>query len=221
MRFVLPLIFGFCVALPFGARAEDPNKIAPEQQNTRLAPGPDNNDNRLTPANTDNQLPFKRDERVQNNRFTTPELREKKMAPVGERQAPIDVKETREKTIIDRKDYPKPDVIDRKMSPDNAEMFFAQPKGDMVKKYDLVPKYQNRLTDAENAAAQRQPTLEKRTTFDKINRFVFRRNGPGENGNPIVTPAGGGAPATVSGGTQKTASAPPPPQLQPATMPAP
>ncbi|HTJ77422.1 MAG TPA: hypothetical protein VL357_00335 [Rariglobus sp.] len=216
MRSALPLLLALSVAFPFGVRAEDATKVAPDQQNTQLAPGANNTDTRLAPGNADNQLPFKRDDRVQNSRFSTPELREKKLAPDADKRAPFDMTEAHEKNIIDRKDYPKPDVRENQMSPENKEMFYAQPKGDMLKSYNTVAKYQNRMTDAENAASQRQPKLEKRTTFDKINRFIFKRNGPGENGNPIVTPAGGGTTSTVSGGTQKTASAPPPPQLQPA-----
>ena len=211
MRPVLPLFFVLLAVLPLGARADDASKIAPSQQNTQLAPGGDNTYNRLAPGNTTNQLPFTRDDRVQNSRFSTPELRDKKLAPIGDRRAPFDMTEAHDKNIIDRKDYPKPDVRDNKMSPDNAQMYRDQPKGDMVKTYDMAAKYQDRISDAATAASQRQPKLEKRTTFDKINRFVFQRNGPGENGNPIVTAAGGGTSASVSGGSQKTQPAPLPP----------
>ena len=49
-------------------------------------------------------------------------------------------------------------------------------------------------TDADMAAAQRAPKLEKRTTFEKLNRFVFKRNAPGSaDGKPVVTPAAGGS----------------------------
>ena len=217
MRPALPLFFALLVVLPYGMRAEDATKVAPDQQNTQLAPGAGNNDTRLAPGNADNQLPFKRDDRVQNSRFSTPELRDKKMAPLGDKRAPFDMTETHEKNIIDRKDYPKPEVRDNKMSPQNGRLYRDQPKGDMVKTYEMSAKYQDRLTDAATAASQRQPKLEKRTTFDKINRFVFRRNGPGEEGGKsLVTPAGGGTASTVSGGSQKTAASPPPPQLQPA-----
>jgi len=216
MKSALPLFFVLLAALPSGMRAEDPTKVAPEQKNTQLAPGTNNDDSRLAPGNTDNQLPFKRDDRVQNSRFSTPELRDKKLAPVGDRRAPFDVTETRDKNIVDRKDYPTPEIRDNKMSPDNGQLYRDQPKGDMVKKYDMVGKYQDRMTDAATAASQRQPKFEKRTTFDKINRFVFRRNGnPGEGDNAVVTKAGGGADATVSGGTRTTGAMPPPPQIQP------
>jgi len=217
VKSALPLFFVLLAALPPGMRAEDPTKVDPSQKNTQLAPGADNTANRLAPGNTDNQLPFKRDDRVQNSRFTTPELREKKLAPISDRRAPFDVTETREKNIIDRKDYPKPEIRDNKMSPDNGQLYHNQPKGDMVKKYDMVAKYQDRMTDAADAAAQRQPKFEKRTTFDKINRFAFRRNAPDGSGDSPVTPAGGGDASAISGGKQTTASAPPPPQLQPAS----
>ncbi|MEZ0218079.1 MAG: hypothetical protein ACAH89_13165 [Rariglobus sp.] len=196
---------------PAIARADASRVVDPSQANTKLAPGADNTDDRHAPGNTDNQLPFKRNDRVQDNRFNTPELREKTLAPVNDRRAPFEMTETREKTIIDRKEFPKPEVKDRKISPDNNVMFSSQPKGDMVKKYDTVAKYQDRITDAETAASQRQPKLEKRTTFDRVNRFIFHRNGPGENDNPLSTKAGGGTTTSVSGGSQKTLTVPPPP----------
>ncbi|MBW8781912.1 MAG: hypothetical protein JF599_08500 [Verrucomicrobia bacterium] len=206
--------------LPLAVRAEDPTKVEPAQQNTQLSPTPDTTDNRLAPGNADNQRPFLRDERVQDSRFPTPEVKDKTMAPANDRRAPVEVKETRDKTILDRKDYPKPEVRDRETSHYDGEKARIQPQGDMIKKYDTVSKYQNRLTDAETAASQRQPKFEKRTTFDKVNRFVFRRNAPGGDDKALVTPAGGGVPVVTSGGAQKAAEAPPPPRLQPASTPA-
>jgi hypothetical protein len=69
-----------------------------------------------------------------------------------------------------------------------------QPKGDQIKKYEMAEKYQSRMTDAKTAAAQRQPKMQKVTSFEKINRFLFKRNGPGsETGKAMVTPAAGGS----------------------------
>ncbi|MFA6289434.1 MAG: hypothetical protein WC661_18795 [Opitutaceae bacterium] len=194
MKSALPLFFVLLAALPAGIRADDPSKVDPAKKNAQLAPNTDNTVTRLAPGNTDNQLPFKRDDRVQNSRFSTPELRDKKLAPVGDRRAPFDMTETRDKNIVDRKDYPKPVIRDNKMSPDNGQMYRDQPKGDMVKKYDMVAKYQDRMSDAANAAAQRQPKFEKLATFDKINRFVFKRNAPDVEAKSMVTPAGGPPP---------------------------
>ncbi|TSJ77128.1 hypothetical protein [Rariglobus hedericola] len=123
---------------------------------------------------------------------------ERKDSALGDKRAPIDLKEKRDKTIVDRKDYPKPEVRDRELNSHDGQRSSIQPKGDQILKYDTVAKYQDRMKDAETAASQRQPKMEKRTTFDKLNRFLFKRNGPGtENGTAMVTPAAGGpAPAS-------------------------
>ena len=221
MRFPLPLLLGLSAMIPLGVRADDPSKVDPTLQNTQLAPTQNNADNRLTPGNTDNQKPLLRDDRVQDSRFPAPEVREKTMAPSNDQKAPIEMKETREKNIIDRKDYPKPEVRDRETNRHDGEKARIQPTGDMIKKYDTVSKYQNRLNDASTAAAQRQPKFEKVTTFGKINRFVFQRNGPGEGGKAMVTPAGGGTTLTTTGGSPKETGAPPQTQqMQPASAPA-
>jgi len=135
---------------------------------------------------------------VQDQRFSAPEAIERKDSVVGDRRAAIDVTETRDKKIIDRKDFPKPDVRERQINRHDGEKAYIQPKGDMVKSYDKVSKYQDGMAAANTGEFQRQPTLEKRMSFDKLNRFIFRRNGPGsENGSAMVTPAAGGpAPAS-------------------------
>ena len=217
-----PIIFlGLFVLVPLGARADDPSKVDATQQNTRLAPTQDNADNRLAPTKADNQRPLLRDDHVQDSRFKTPEAREKSMAPSNDKKAPVEMKEMREKNMIDHKDYPKPDVRDRETNLHDGEKARIQPNGDMVKKYDTVSKYQNRINDAATAAAQRQPKLEKRTTFDKINRFIFQRNGPGEDGGKAeVTQAGGGTPLSSAGGPTKASDALPHSESQSAAAPA-
>jgi hypothetical protein len=184
--------------LPFGVQAKDPAAIDASKQNAQLAPTPESADTPLSPARETNQRTFFRNEHVQDQRFHTPEVIDRKNAPVGDRRAPIDVTETREKTIIDRKAFPKPEVREREINRHNGERARIQPEGDMLKKYDMVTKYQGRMKDADEAAARRAPKFEKRTTFEKLNRFAFKRNGPGtEGGSPMVTPAAGGpAPAS-------------------------
>ena len=219
MKFSPILFIGLFVLLPFGARADDPSKVDATQKNAQLAPTQDNADNRLAPSNTDNQRPLLRDDRVQDSRFQTPEVRGKPMAPSNDKKAPIEMKETREKNMIDHKDYPKPDVRDHETNRQDGEKARIQPTGDMVKKYDTVSKYQDRMDDAATAAAQRQPKFEKPTTFDKINRFVFQRNGPGEDGKAMVTQVGGGTPLSGAGGAAKAADTLPHPELQPSATP--
>ncbi len=203
MRSALPLLLVLSAVRPLGAHAKDPSQIDASKQNSQLAPTPESADTPLSPAREGNQRTFFRNEHLQEQRFTAPDMIERKDAPVGERRAPIDVTETREKNIIDRKEFPKPEVRERVMNHHDGEMSHIQPKGDMVKTYDKVSKYQGRMTDADTAAAQRKPLLEKKTTFEKLNRFIFRRNGPGsEGGNAMVTPAAGG-PAPASQDTYK------------------
>ena len=61
----------------------------------------------------------------------------------------------------------------------------------------MAEKYQQGIRAANAASVQLQPDLDRQSTFDQLNRFVFRRNGPGtEGGSALVTAAGGGA-ATV------------------------
>lgn len=190
MKAALPLIFAL---LAVHAHAKDPAQVDPAQRNEALAPTPESADTRLSPNRPSNQRTFLRNEVVQDQRFVAPEQIERKDAAVGGKRSSIDVTETREKTVIDRKEFPKPDVRDRQLNRHDGELSRIQPKGDMIKSYDTVSKYQDRMADAKNSAFQRQPTLEKRTSFEKLNRFVFQRNGPGSgDGQSVVTPAAGG-----------------------------
>lgn len=193
MRRALPL-FVLSVVMPVGLIAKDPANFDASRQNADLAPTPANSDTPLSPGREANQRPYFRNEIVQEQRFRAPEIIERKDAIVGERRAPIDVTETRKKEIVERKNYPKPELRDHKVNRHDGEQSRIQPRGDMVKKYDTVTKYQDRMADAKTATTLREPKLEKRTSFEKLNRFIFKRNAPGAaNGKPMVTPAGGGS----------------------------
>ncbi|MBC8040613.1 MAG: hypothetical protein H7Y06_08735 [Opitutaceae bacterium] len=197
MRVTPLLLLVVSAVLPLGLHAEDVTKVDATQRNTDLAPTQESADTRLSPGREANQRPFFRNEVVQDQRFNAPEKIDRKDATLGERRAPIDITETREKTIIERKDFTKPEVRERELNRHDGEKSRIQPKGDQVKKYDTVSKYQSRMADVDSGQFQRNPTLEKRTTFEKLNRFIFKRNAPGsENGTPTVTTAGGPAPAS-------------------------
>jgi hypothetical protein len=176
-----------------GGRAAAPSQFDPSNKNDQLAPTPERTDTRLAPNQEANQRPIERNDRLQDQRFTAPDNIERKDASVGEKRAPIEMKETRDKTVIQRKDAPKPELKTWDKNRQSGEKFNRQPTGDDVKKYEMADKYQGRMTDAKTAAAQRQPKMEKRTTFESINRFLFKRNGPGTpDGQAMVTPAAGG-----------------------------
>ena len=176
-----------------GLRAADPAQFDPSKKNDQLAPTSEQIDTRLAPNQEANQRPIERNDLLQDQRFKAPDKIERKDAVVGEKRAPIDLKEAREKNVIERKDVPKPELKTWDKNRHNGEKFGRQPSGDDVKKYDMADKYQRRMTDAKTAAAQRQPKMDKRTTFESINRFLFKRNGPGTpDGQAMVTPAAGG-----------------------------
>lgn len=197
MRPLLPLFFALAAWVPVLAHAKDPSQVDAAKQNTQLAPTPESADTPLSPRRETNQRTFFRNDHVQDQRFSVPDSVQRKDAVVGERRAPIDMKESRGKTVIDRKDYPKPEVRDRELNRHDGEKSRIQPDGDMVRKYDTVSKYQDGMKDAKTAAIQRQPKLEKRTTFEKLNRFIFKRNSPGApDGKPMVTTAGSQTPAS-------------------------
>jgi hypothetical protein len=192
MKPVLPLLFAvFCLGSST-LLARDPAKINAGQRNTTFAPSGSITPDKRTPEGNAT---------LQDKRFNSPELIERKDAAIADKRAPFAVEETREKEIYDRKDYPKPEVRDRETYARDGEKSRIQPKGDMIKKYDMAAKYQDRIKDAPNSGLQRSPTLEKRTTFDRINRFVFRRNGPGQGADTGVTAAGGGQIAAPAGYT--------------------
>ncbi len=193
MRFALPLLVVCSAVLPLRLHAKDPSQIDASKQNAELAATPESADTPLSPARESNQRTFFRNDHVQDQRFNAPDKIERKDSVLGDRRAPIDVTETHEKKIIDRKEFPKPEVREHEVNRHDGEMAHIQPKGDQLKTYDKVTKYQSRMADAD--FAQSKPKFEKRTTFDKLNRFVFKRNGPGsEDGKTMVTPAAGGPP---------------------------
>jgi hypothetical protein len=182
-----------CVLAPYGLHATDPAQIDAAKQNPNLSPNSETTDSRFSPANEAQQRAIQRNDTLQDQRFQTPAMIERKEAIVGEKRAPIDMQETRAKTIIERKDAPKPEIKTWDKNRHDGEKSAIQPSGDQIKKYELVDKYQSRLNDAKEAAASRQPLVQKTTTFEKINRFVFQRNGPGsDGGKAMVTTAGGG-----------------------------
>lgn len=204
MRFALPLLLTVAILSPLTAHAKDPSNVDASKQATQVAPGADNVDNRVSPGNENNQRTFIRNDHVQEQRFSTPELIERKDAAVGDKRAPIDMKEKNEKTIVDRKEAPKPELKDHVTNRHDGEKSYIQPKDDQIKKYDTVTKYQDKLKDAETTASQRQPKMEKRTTFEKVNRFIFKRNAPGaDDGKPMVTTAGAGENPPASASTYK------------------
>ena len=122
MRLVSPLasvVLAAFLAAPL-AQADDPSKVDPAKRDETFAP----------PANT--VAPEKRElpraEVVQERRAPVPDKVEKKPSAMGDRRAAIDLSETREKTVIDKKMGPKPEVQPRDLNRWNQEKAKVQPQ---------------------------------------------------------------------------------------------
>ena len=121
-------------------------------------------------------------------------LLDRKAATVGDRRAPIDVQEAREKQVRE-KESRRPEVREQRVSAFNHREARMSTSADS-KKPMLVTKYQDSLKAASASNMARFPALD-RSTGAKINRFVFRKNGTDSaviTSGAAVTPAGGGSP---------------------------
>jgi hypothetical protein len=117
---------------------------------------------------------------------------EKQKSALGERQAAVEVKETRAK-VIREKDTRPPEVREHVTSRLNHRPSSISTAADTAKP-PTVARYQDSLAAASAANMARFPAVDRATTA-KINRFVFRKN-PGDSaaaleGSPIVPAAGG------------------------------
>ncbi len=205
-RPLLLLAAALCAGLPW-TRAADPAKVDPAQQVEKYAPGPDT-------AKPVEKVLEKRADRVQDARAAIAGLIDEPTAPLAERRSPIDMAEAREKKIVERKDAPLATTpIEHKDSPLNGQAArdrFQSADNAYRGGGSAAEKYRQGLRDADAASVKFQPDLGRQTTFDQLNRFVYKRNGPGtEGGAALVTAAGGGAATQVPVATADAASAPP------------
>lgn len=118
---------------------------------------------------------------------------DKKQSTVGERRAPIEMTEARDKNVRE-KDSHRPEKIEQPTSAFNHRDARYSTAED-TKRQPMVTKYQDSLTSASATNMARFPALGN-ATGAKLNRFVFRKNGPE---TPValegaaITPAGGAA----------------------------
>lgn len=171
----------------FSARGADATTpIDYTQRNAPYAPG-------AKDVDADTRKP-EINEAAQKKRVT-PGTIEKKPAAVGERRAPIDINEARDKTVID-KDTRKPEKREQPRSLRDGQLSRYSTTDDPRKPTaNTVSKYQEALTAGNGVEIGKLPAGSKVTTT-KINRFVFRKNG-GEltesAARGAVTPAAGGS----------------------------
>jgi hypothetical protein len=131
-----------------------------------------------------------RNDAVGDRRFDTRQV-EKKDAVIGERRSNVVVGETRPKRTFvgpERKTY---EVIDRKENSWSGKMSRYSTSEDAYHSRTAI-RFQDKISDASPTARNAQPAVEKRTTFDRINRFVFHKN---SDQKVAVTRAGSEKPA--------------------------
>lgn len=167
------------------ARAADATSpVDPAQRNEPFAPTSGITPERQVPAGSVNG-------RVQERRVE-PAVVDRKESPLGERRAPVEVGESREKNVIN-KDVRPSEPLRLPMNRMDHQTS-ARSTTDETRKPPIVAKYQDGLDAASTSNMARFPALNGATTA-KINRFIFRKNGVESEralGDAAVTPAAGG-----------------------------
>jgi hypothetical protein len=133
----------------------------------------------------ENKTP-ERNEVLMDRRFDAGEEFKKDEALVGERRSSIALEEGRDKKFFstpDRKEY---EVIERKESPWAGKQSRYSTSEDAYRSKVAV-RFQDKIGEASPIVDDVKPVVSKRTTFDRINRFAFRKNG---DQNVSVTTAG-------------------------------
>lgn len=131
--------------------------------------------------------PLERNEVLMDKRVTK-ETYEKKEALVGERRSPIAIEENREKKFFRSPEPKKYDVVERKESVWSGKESRYSTKGDAYRSKTAL-RFQEKIGEAMPFNENVKPVVSKRTTFDRVNRFAFRRNNAEGVG---VTKAGSG-----------------------------
>ncbi|MCU0793761.1 MAG: hypothetical protein MUE42_13130, partial [Opitutaceae bacterium] len=119
--------------------------------------------------------PLERNEVLMERRFDAGEPLERKEALVGERRAPIAVEETREKTLFATPEQKKYDVIERKDSPWAGKKSRFSTTEDTYRSKVAI-RFQDQIGKATPFNDNMKTVVSQETTFDKINRFAFRKN---------------------------------------------
>jgi hypothetical protein len=179
---LLAVITTLGVAASPGFAADATSPIDYRQRNEPFAPADSVSTGKQKPATNRN---------VQDKRVDKATV-EKKTAPVQDRQAAIEMKETRPKEVRE-KESRRPEATEHVTSGFDHRQAAISTAGD-TNKPPTVAKYQDSLTAASATNMARYPAMDKATSA-KINRFVFRKN-PADasgavNGSPVVPAAGG------------------------------
>jgi hypothetical protein len=145
--------------------------------------------------------PLERNEVLMDKRVETETIPHKE-AVVGERRSDIAVGETREKQIYSAPEQKKFDVIERKESAWAGKKSRYSTSEDAYRSKVAV-RFQDKIGTASPISRDVKPVASQRTTFDKINRFVFRKN---SDQGVSVTRAGSERPGGDAAGASSPAA---------------
>lgn len=171
---------GFC--LPAARAADATTPVDYTQRNGQFAPAAT-----ITPE----KKILQQDSAIQDKRVEK-KLFDRASSPLGDKRAPLELKETREKQIQE-KNSQRPAAVEQPFSSMNHREAVISTSAD-TRKPPIVAKYQDSLTAASAANMARFPALDQ-ATGARINRFVFRKNGADSAAittGATVTPAAGG-----------------------------
>ena len=148
--------------------------------------------------------PIERNEVLMDKRVETQTIPHEKAA-VGDRRSQITVEETREKELFVTPAPKKYDVVERKDSPWAGKKSRYSTSEDAYRSKVAI-RFQDKIGDASPISRNVKPVVSQRTTFDKVNRFVFRKN---SDQTISVSRAGSGRPAGDATGSSSPSAATP------------
>jgi hypothetical protein len=176
------------------------------------APGRLNAAKRATQVSTDQKAvlpdakPIERNEVLMDKRVSTDTVA-KKEALVGERRSTLAVTETRDKKIYSTPQRKEFDLIERQESPWAGKKSRFSTSDDAYRT-EMATRFQDKISDASPVTRNVQPVVNKRTTFDRINRFTFQKN---SDQTVSVTAAGSEKPAADASSVSSPGAAVPRP----------
>lgn len=113
---------------------------------------------------------------LQDRRFSTGDVREKETATVGDRRSSIAVEEKREKKMAPKPELIEQEQITRKESVWNRKQSKFS-TGEDAYRTKVATRFQDKIGDASPFPVPNRSVTDQRTTFSRVNRFAFRKNG--------------------------------------------
>lgn len=199
-----PTAAGFALAVLATVLASGPLIGAPNRADVSERSSVTTEEKAVLPENK----PLERNEVLMDQKVDK-KLYERKGALVGERRSSIEMKESKDKQMFvapENKHYEK---VERKESVWQGKTASRFATGDNGYRSKSAIRFQDKIADASPVVDNVKPVVSQRTTFDKVNRFAFRRNADpvgvtaAGSGKAAATPLPGETPAGITLGAPK------------------